>query len=111
MGSDVRYADKLIQAKDLSELNILTMLAEEPRTWHCHWTNIRETYAAGVLRAMRPIYDKDKPDAPEKVLRAKLSAMVRKGFVGGCDCGCRGDWHITDKGCLELLRLQPAEAP
>ena len=35
---------------------------------------------------------------PEKILRAKLSKMLRKGLVNGCCCGCRGDFTLTEKG-------------
>lgn len=31
-----------------------------------------------------------------------MQAMQRKGLVGGCDCGCRGDYTITDLG-LKIL--------
>ena len=38
------------------------------------------------------------PDVPHKVLHAKLSKMLRRGYVIGCDCGCRGDWEIAERG-------------
>jgi predicted transcriptional regulator len=44
-------------------------------------------------------------NTPEKVMHAKMRALYRRGLVGGCDCGCRGDWEITDKG-LELIGQQ-----
>jgi hypothetical protein len=34
----------------------------------------------------------------EKLALAKMKAMVRKGLVSGCPCGCRGDFAITDLG-------------
>ena len=33
-----------------------------------------------------------------KLALAKMKAMVKKGLVDGCPCGCRGDFEITDKG-------------
>lgn len=33
-----------------------------------------------------------------KLALAKMKAMIRKGLVDGCPCGCRGDFEITDKG-------------
>jgi hypothetical protein len=39
---------------------------------------------------------------PAKFGLAKMRQLHRRGLVGGCPCGCRGDWEITDKG-LELL--------
>ncbi len=29
---------------------------------------------------------------------AKMRSLIKKGFVEGCGCGCRGDFCITDKG-------------
>jgi len=38
------------------------------------------------------------PDVPPKLLLAKMRQLYNREFVGGCACGCRGDWEITDKG-------------
>lgn len=38
------------------------------------------------------------PDFPPKVVQAKLSRLMHRGFIDGCDCGCRGDWHLRQKG-------------
>lgn len=35
---------------------------------------------------------------PWKVLAAKISKLIRRGYLDGCDCGCRGDWQLTNKG-------------
>ena len=32
------------------------------------------------------------PDVPEKVVLAKGRKLIRRGVLGGCSCGCRGDW-------------------
>ncbi len=39
---------------------------------------------------------------PEKVIRAKLAALVRRKVIDGCTCGCRGDFAVTPYGntCL-----------
>ena len=37
---------------------------------------------------------------------AKMKAMVRKGLVEGCPCGCRGDFEITNKGRAALGDIQ-----
>ncbi len=37
------------------------------------------------------------PQFPPKVVKAKLAAMVKRGVIGGCGCGCRGDFHIKDE--------------
>lgn len=38
------------------------------------------------------------PAVPEKVVGAKLKTLMRRGLIDGCDCGCRGDWHLTEAG-------------
>jgi len=39
--------------------------------------------------------------------KMKLSigkSLIKKGFSGGCDCGCRGDLCITDEGLAHINR-------
>lgn len=31
---------------------------------------------------------------PPKVVTAKLRALIRKGKLNGCTCGCRGDFEF-----------------
>lgn len=38
------------------------------------------------------------PQAPFKVVAAKLSKLLKRKLLTGCDCGCRGDWELTSKG-------------
>lgn len=35
------------------------------------------------------------PALPAKVVRAKLGALVRRKILGGCACGCRGDFEVA----------------
>jgi hypothetical protein len=80
---------KRAQAKDVPEDVILAVLRTKPGKWFTHWDlpefdNCLPVHAP-VLRAF-----------PEKVLVAKLRAMVRMGLIDGCTCGrCRGDWHVV----------------
>lgn len=41
------------------------------------------------------------PDYPQKIVRAKLSKLIRRGIVSGCTCGCRGDFAVVQ---LEAVR-------
>lgn len=41
------------------------------------------------------------PDYPQKVVRAKLSKLIRRGIISGCVCGCRGDFMVVQ---LEAVR-------
>ncbi|MFD7763626.1 hypothetical protein [Streptomyces microflavus] len=34
---------------------------------------------------------------PYKLFLAKVRRLFAKGLLGGCDCGCRGDYHLTEE--------------
>lgn len=40
-----------------------------------------------------------------KVFLAKMRALVRKGLVNGCTCGCKGNFELTEKG-LKVLKAE-----
>lgn len=78
-----------MQAKDISDRDVLKFLAQHQGRWATHWEDFGTVPT--VLHAM--------PEGtPEKLRLAKMRSLHKRGFVGGCDCGCRGDWEITDKG-------------
>ena len=82
---------KDVQAKDLSEEAILSVLQKNPSVWHTHWAGTN----------MPRVFDPTHPDAPEKVLCAKLRAMAKKGLIHGspdCPVDSRGDWHVDQVG-------------
>lgn len=75
-----------MQAKDIPEAPVLRFLATLTisATWYPGFAN-------SVQHAM--------PDGtPEKVVLAKMRAMVKRGLVSGCACGCRGDFMLTPSG-------------
>lgn len=54
------------------------------------------------------------PMFPPEVILAKASALLRRGLIVGCDCGCRGDFSLTVDGARFLRQagyevLQPPE--
>lgn len=81
---------KTFQAKLISDEDMVRTVARlmtEPYNFHSipHWVHTWPVYEA---------FD----EIPEKVVHAKLSACLRKGYLTGCDCGCRGDFEVTPKG-------------
>jgi len=84
---------RLPQAKDVPEDAILRVLRTEPGRWFTHWPCHRATCDLAECWSL-PCRAPELAAFPEKVLRAKLSSMMRRKLVDGCDCGCRGDWHI-----------------
>lgn len=44
---------------------------------------------------------------PPKVGQAKLRNLISRGYIFGCACGCRGDFHLSPLG-IQLL-VNPSE--
>lgn len=87
-----------MQCKDVPTLPILQLMASEPDHWW-YW------FATGdwsIQRAMPP-------NVPDKLVRAKMNQLIHKDLIDGCNCGCRGDYTLTDKGRARLKLNQEKE--
>lgn len=107
-----------MKAKDIPDEMILKLLAPHQGRWTFWTRDTPEEHAAGRqkwadnlrARGLDPTL-RDypllhiPPEIPFKVYFAKLRALHRRGLIGGCTCGCRGDFEITDKG-LELIGIE-----
>lgn len=92
-----------MQAKDISDISVVEAIRRLRTTdWpivggrphgETRWVSIME---------LEQVF----PSAPHKVVLAKARALIRKGLITGCACGCRGDFELTDAG----EALQGAEA-
>ena len=71
---------------------VLMFLVQQEGKW-CTWGP--STYMPSVQQVF-PVGTK------EGVQHRFMAQLQRKGFVGGCDCGCRGDYAVTPLG-LETL--------
>lgn len=93
-----------MQCKDIPDGPVLEFLRDLPDsgipgikrkgTWY--WTEncMPEN---SVIRAM--------PDGtPAKLGLAKMRMLIRRGFVAGCPCGCRGEFELTEKGLAALVQ-------
>jgi hypothetical protein len=80
--------DKILQIKDIPDKPILEFLLVNKGTW-CNWF---KGYENSVRNAM------PQNPASDKLILAKMSKLMERGLVDGCDCGCRGDFEITPKG-------------
>ena len=83
------------QCKDVPDFPILQFLAGLDRlaTWG-------DGYAMPTVRDAMP------EGVPDKIQLAKMRMLIRRGLVDGCDCGCRGDFRITDKGRSFLKEME-----
>lgn len=74
----------------LDEKIILEYLAQRQGDWTSLWS---EGFAKD-----RNVREAMPPNTPELIALTAMRKLYRKGFVGGCTCGCRGDFEITDAG-------------
>lgn len=81
------------------------------------WTSLWDLAFVGkeeelhMGRKMGRVHDVAEAMPKEWTRRRRLAMMrviLRNGLVGGCDCGCRGDFEITDKG-LKFMNLKRTE--
>lgn len=80
---------KDVQAKSISDVVALQLVSAHPKA--TIWD----------LQARLQEY-------PPKVVRAKLAALVKRGLLAGCTCGCRGDFEITAAGVESLAQRAAA---
>lgn len=91
-----------MQAKDVPELPILEFLLTFKNKKWCNWFG--DMYENSITRAI--------PEGtPSKIILAKMRAMIKKGLVDGCTCGCRGDFVITPKGEQAIHDLKSLSNP
>jgi len=73
-----------MQCKDIAAAPLVRFVAEKQRElgrWVCVW-DLETPYS----------------ELPDNLFRAKMGKLINKGYLTGCNCGCRGDYEITDKG-------------
>ena len=85
-----------MKCKDIPDEPIMRFLAQRPGVWH-NW----------YFGDEKDVHLAMPSNAPEKVVLGKMRMLMRRGLVTGCDCGCRGDFEITDKGQQWLAGLGP----
>lgn len=86
-----------MQCKDISTEAILRFLALHQGQWATHG---KQYYRTDGSWGMPSVIWAMPPGTPYRLQLAKMRQLFRAGLVGGCDCGCRGDWEITDKGLV-----------
>ncbi len=90
--------DKTFKASKISDVDVLNYLADRQGTWTSLWFG----HFKGKQDDIDDVYYSMPQNTPEKVALSKMRSLHKRKLVGGCDCGCRGDFEITDKG-LELI--------
>jgi hypothetical protein len=84
-GLYVRLVDgRPMQCKDIPDDEFLQAVLRVPGTSVIGW-RMRWDVHAELETVLGPI--------PEKLLLAKARRLMDRGLLGGCPCGCRGDYH------------------
>ncbi|GAX57307.1 hypothetical protein [Streptomyces olivochromogenes] len=77
-----------MQCKDIPDEAFLDAVRRTPGTSSMNW-RMRWNVHAVLEAQLGPI--------PENLLLAKARKLIASGKMGGCPCGCRGDWHLPDE--------------
>lgn len=92
------------QCKDIPDLPIVQFVTLMDGAWGT-WCWSDKTDMMNSVAPLFPV------DIPEKLLLSKMAALIRRGLIDGCPCGCRGDYEATDKGrAFVAERLAAGEA-
>lgn len=85
-----------MKCSDIPDLPILIHIAkvEESFSLGANWAKLESPPTEWQWRSVRNAM----PEAPDKVILAKMRVLMRNGLVQGCCCGCRGDFTLTSKG-------------
>jgi hypothetical protein len=89
------------QCKDIPEQPILQLLYDNRSKW-C------SSFGIDIAKE-RSIYNALPEGTPWSLMLAKTKRMIGKGLIGGCACGCRGDFEITEKGIEELAFMNTVD--
>lgn len=90
----------MMKSSDISDESILEYLADLQGEWTCLWYG----YFKEKDPTQSDVYYAMPEGTPRKVALAKMKSLYKRGLVGGCACGCRGDFEITDKGLALIGR-------
>lgn len=92
--------DRRMQCKDIPDRVFLDAVRRARGTANCGWrprweVHVELELAVGMV--------------PENLLLAKARGLIRRRLMGGCACGCRGDWHPVDECQVGSYCCRPRE--
>lgn len=76
-----------MQCKDIPDDVFLDAVRLTPGTSASNW-RMRWDVQEHLEAALGPI--------PENLFLAKARRLCHRGLLGGCPCGCRGDYHLPE---------------
>lgn len=98
-----------MKSSDIKDEDILNYLYERQGEWTSLWYGVFTGKGDRDGDIVSDVYEAMPKNTPKKIALGKMRQLYKRGFIGGCDCGCRGDFEITDKGLAFLgkPRLKP----
>lgn len=91
------------QAKDIDDKFLLEAVwyVQNQRTDRTglRWSHVPHWAIRWDVERLLPVF-------PERVIQRKAAALMARGLMQGCTCGCRGDYELTKEG-LVFLRSHP----
>lgn len=93
-----------MQCKDVPVGPILKFLMQLNGS-HAHWF----CDSAGNPLDERSVINAMPKGTPAKVAKAKMDNLIKKGFVSGCNCGCRGDYVLTEAGARCIYEINESK--
>lgn len=91
-----------MQCKDIPDVVFLRSIEDTPgmtegwEPWRSEW-NVLATLSSAMGA-----------EIPARLFRAKAGKLIDRGLVDGCNCGCRGDYFLTEKGEAFLKAAESA---
>lgn len=81
-----------MQCKDIPDTVFLAAIRATPAipggSWRMRW-DVHERLEESLRRPV-----------PTNLFLAKARRLITRGLMGGCPCGCRGDYHLPEE-CIE----------
>jgi hypothetical protein len=85
----IRLVDgRRMQCKDIPDEAFIDAVRRTPGTASGNW-RMRWNVQDALEFIVGPV--------PENLFLAKARRLFAKGLLGGCDCGCRGDYHFPEE--------------
>lgn len=90
--------DRQMQCKDIPDIEFLNAVrrTQAPGHWRMRW-NVQ----AELEKVTGPI--------PSNLLLAKARKLIGARKLGGCPCGCRGDYHPPEE-CYDPKHCCPTDS-
>lgn len=99
------------QINAIPDALILNFLADRQGEWTSLWMGYfkgreNEIHLGKPIGIVEDVYFAFPENTKEKIIRLKLKDLWKRNLIGGCPCGCRGDFEIRDEGLTLINRLR-----